>query len=125
MTSHHRERREADIRRELTAVLRTLKDPRIGPMLSVVKTELSGDGAFCRVHVSSLAGKEAAAASCAGLRSAAGFIRREIGRRVRLRVTPEFVFIPDDSIERGVRIQEILNGLGRDRPPETEKERKE
>ena len=81
-------RHSEDIHRELTDILRSLKDPRIDPMLSVVRTELSRDGSSCKVYVSSLSGLETARESVKGLKSAAGYIRREIGSRLAMRHTP-------------------------------------
>ena len=100
-----------DIRRELTDVFRTLKDPRIDPLLSIVKVDLSGDQSCCKVYVSSLNGMERAKESVKGLTSAAGFIRREIGLRVQMRRSPEFRFIADDSIEHSAEIARKLNEL--------------
>ena len=101
MPNYKNARHGEDIHRELTAIFRSLKDPRIDPMLSIVRTELSRDGSSCKVYVSSLAGLEKAQESVKGLKSAAGYIRREIGSRLAMRHTPEFQFIADDSIEYG------------------------
>ena len=72
MASFKIDRVQEDILRELTAILPTLKDPRIEPMLSIVRVELSGDMGHCKVYVSSMHGLDAAKTSCQGLRSAAG-----------------------------------------------------
>ena len=104
-------RHSEDIHRELTDILRSLKDPRIDPMLSVVRTELSRDGSSCKVYVSSLSGLETARESVKGLKSAAGYIRREIGSRLAMRHTPEFQFTADDSIEYGVHIPRLLREI--------------
>ena len=103
-----------DIHRELTDIFRSLKDPRIDPMLFIVKVELSRDGGSCKVYVSSLYGMEKAEESVKGLKSAAGFIRREIGQRLSLRHTPEFHFVADDSIEHGARITKLINDLSKE-----------
>ncbi len=103
---------QEDILRELTAILPTLKDPRIAPMLSIVRVELSGDMGHCKIYVSSMHGMEEAKTSCAGLRSAAGYIRRELFSRLGLRKSPELHFIADDSIAYAADISEKLNGLG-------------
>ncbi len=66
-------RASEDILRELTAILPTLKDPRIAPLLTIVRIELAGDMGHCKVYVSSMQGIEAARESCEGLRSAAGY----------------------------------------------------
>ena len=107
-------RHSEDIHRELTDVFRSLKDPRIDPMLSIVRVELSRDGSSCKVYVSSIEGIERAQESVKGLSSAAGFIRREIGMRLSMRYTPEFFFIADNSIEHGAHIAKIINDLNRE-----------
>ncbi len=88
-----------------------LKDPRITGMISIVKVDLSGDQSYCKVYISSLDGLEAANRAVEGLKSAAGFIRREIGSRLAMRHTPEFQFIADDSIEYGVHISHLLREI--------------
>ena len=111
MPNYKNARHGEDIHRELTAIFRSLKDPRIDPMLSIVRTELSRDGSSCKVYVSSLEGLQRAEESVKGLKSAAGFIRREVGLRLAMRHTPEFHFIADNSIEYGVHISRLLREL--------------
>ena len=112
MASFKISRVQEDILREMTAILPTLKDPRIAPMLSVVRVELAGDMGHCKIYVSSMNGLEEAKASCAGLRSASGYIRRELFSRLGLRKSPELHFIADDSIAYAADISEKLNELG-------------
>ena len=104
-------RESEDIRRELTDIMRTLKDPRITGMLTVVRVELASDGSFCKVYVSSLEGLENAKSAVKGLDSAKGYIKRELGRRLSFRRMPEFRFIADDSAEYGISIMEKLSEL--------------
>ncbi len=111
MPNYKNARHGEDIHRELTAIFRSLKDPRIDPMLSIVRTELSRDGSSCKVYVSSLEGLQRAEESVKGLKSAAGFIRREVGLRLAMRYTPEFHFIADNSIEYGVHISRLLREI--------------
>ena len=111
MPTYKNARHGEDIHRELTAIFRSLKDPRIDPMLSIVRTELSRDGSSCKVYVSSLEGLQRAEESVKGLKSAAGFIRREVGLRLAMRHTPEFHFIADNSIEYGVHISRLLREI--------------
>ena len=111
MPNYKNARHGEDIHRELTAIFRSLKDPRIDPMLSIVRTELSRDGSSCKVYVSSLEGLQRAEESVKGLKSAAGFIRREVGLRLAMRHTPEFHFIADNSIECGVHISRLLREI--------------
>ncbi|MCL2068727.1 MAG: 30S ribosome-binding factor RbfA [Oscillospiraceae bacterium] len=114
MPSHRTQRASEDVRRELTDIFRTLKDPRITGVLSIVKLDLTTDYSYCTVNVSSLDGESAAREAVAGLTSAAGFIRREIGSRLRLRRTPEFIFMVDTGIEHSAEIHRILRGLSDD-----------
>ena len=100
-----------DMKRELSALLRELKDPRISPMLSIIRCEVSGDCSHCKVHVSALEGEEATVESVKGLKSAAGFLRREIGNRLHLRKCPELHFIADGSIAYSARINQMLVDL--------------
>ena len=111
MPNYKNARHGEDIHRELTAIFRSLEDPRIDPMLSIVRTELSRDGSSCKVYVSSLEGLQRAEESVKGLKSAAGFIRREVGLRLAMRHTPEFHFIADNSIEYGVHISRLLREI--------------
>lgn len=112
MASHRHDRLTEDIRRELTDIFRMLKDPRITGMISIVKVDLSGDQSYCKVYISSLDGLEAANRAVEGLKSAAGFIRREIGSRLKMRRTPgNSTSSSDDSIEYSADIARILYDL--------------
>lgn len=110
--AYSNKRNAEDIKRELCALIPSLKDPRISEMLTVVRTELSGDGSLCRVYVSSLEGLKVSKVSARGLTAAGGFIRHEIGTRLRLRVIPKFEFIADDSIEYSADIARKIRELG-------------
>lgn len=111
MANYKTNRMAEDIKREITAVLRELKDPRIDKMLTVVRADLSGDMSTCKVYVSSLGGIERTKESVQGLKSAAGFIRRELFHRLQMRKSPELTFIADNSIERGAEISKKLNDI--------------
>ena len=111
MSSHKVQRASEDVKRELTDILRVLKDPRITGMISIVNIDLSNDYSHCTVFVSSLDGIESAKEAVKGLRSAAGFIRREIGTRMRMRRTPEFHFEADDGIAYSAGIHQLLHDI--------------
>ena len=112
MPSHKMGRTTEDIRREVSAVLRELKDPRVSGVLpSVVRVEVTNDLSYCTVYVSAMEGMDAANNAVKGLKSAAGFIRREIGARLTLRHVPEMIFKATDSIEYSANISRILNDL--------------
>lgn len=111
MANFKTSRMAEDIKREMTAILRELKDPRIDKLLTIVRADLSGDMSNCKIYVSSLDGIESTKASVQGLKSAAGFIRRELFHRLKMRKSPELTFIADTSIERGAEISKKLNDL--------------
>lgn len=109
---HQRPERVGEaIKEEISDILRNeIKDPRIG-FVSVVEVEVSPDLRHAKVYVSVLGDEEARVQSLKGLESATGFIRSEIGRRIRLRHTPEILFRLDKSIEHGVKIARLLNEI--------------
>lgn len=111
MANFKNSRMAEDIKRELTAILRELKDPRIDPMLTIVRVELSGDMSNCKVYVSSFIGLDKAKESVQGLKSAGGFIRSELFHRLKMRKSPELRFIADDSIARSAEINRKLKDL--------------
>ena len=112
MASHKIERTTEDIRRELTAIFRELKDPRVtGAFLSIVRVEVTNDLSYCTVHVSAIEGLDRAKEAVKGLKSASGYIRRELGHRLRLRHVPELIFTATDSIEYSAHISRVLNSL--------------
>ena len=82
-----------DIKREMSALIRELKDPRVSKMLSTVRCEVSNDLSHCKVNVSALEGEAATKESVKGLTSASGFLRRELSNRLHLRKCPELHFL--------------------------------
>jgi ribosome-binding factor A len=111
MPTHKTARHAEDIKRELTDIFRMIKDPRVTGLLSIVRLDLSNDLSWCKVYISSLEGLDATKSAVEGLKSAAGFVRRDIGARLKLRHTPQFLFIPDDGIEHSAGINRILKDL--------------
>lgn len=101
-----------DVSRELSAILREVKDPRVRDcLLSVVRADVTNDLSYCTVYVSTMEGMERTKTAVQGLKSAAGYIRRELGKRLSLRHVPELIFKPTDSIEYGAHISKVLNDL--------------
>ena len=105
-----------EVQRELSEIIRSgIKDPRIHSMTSVVSAEVTPDLKYCKVYISVLGDADAQKATMEGLKSAEGFVRRELARRVNLRNTPEIKFILDQSIEYGVnmskKIEEVTGGM--------------
>ncbi len=112
MAGYKQNRVSEDIKREIVAVIRELKDPRIaGKMLTVVRVEVSRDLSYAKVYVSALEGLDTAKQAVKGLVSATGHIRREVGSRLRLRKTPELKFIADNSVEHGMEIFKKIEEL--------------
>lgn len=101
------------VKREVSQMLlHGIKDDRVGAgMVSVTDVDVSGDLQHAKIYVSIYGTEEAKAETMAGLKSATGYVRSELGQRVRLRRTPEVVFIEDRSIERGTRVLSLLNQL--------------
>ena len=115
MAGHRIDRVSEDIRREIMAIVRELKDPRVqGKMLTVSRVEVSADASFAKVYVSAMEGIETAKAAVKGLVSATGYIRREVGQNLHLRKAPELKFVADDSIEHGMHIVKLMNDLHKD-----------
>lgn len=97
-------------------LLHDIKDDRVGSgIVSVTDVDVSGDLQHAKIYVSIYGTDEAKAETMAGLKSATGYVRRELGRRIRLRRTPEVVFIEDRAIERGDRMLALLNLLSEER----------
>ena len=112
MAGYRIDRVSEDIKREIIAVIRELKDPRVlDKMLTVVRVEVSSDASYAKVYISALEGLDTAKEAVKGLKSATGYVRREVGKRLHLRKTPELVFIADDSIEHGMNIVKIMDDL--------------
>ncbi|MEI6132522.1 MAG: 30S ribosome-binding factor RbfA [Bacillota bacterium] len=108
--SDRSDRISEEIRKELSKIfLEDLKDPRMPSMVSVLAVKVDKDLKFAKTHVSVLGDDEAKAAAGAALKSAAGYIRHEISHRLKLRNTPEFHFVIDNSIEEGVAISSLIN----------------
>lgn len=111
MASNRLGRINEEIQRELSELLRELKDPRVHKtMLSITRVETTPDLRYAKVYVS-LLDKEFTKETLAGLKSSAGYLRRELGRTLQLRYTPELQWQADDSITQGAHILELLSQL--------------
>ena len=112
MAGYRLDRTNDDIQIVLSELLRSIKDPRINQgMISVTRTETTGDLRYCKVFLS-IYGLENEKEFKRGLKSASGWLRRELGKRLSLRYTPELIFELDTSIEHGAHINEIINKPG-------------
>ena len=118
MASNKLQRTNEDIQRVLSELLRNIKDPRVNQgLLSITAVETTGDLRWCKVYLSVL-GLKSEKELMKGLKSASGWLRRELGHSLSLRYTPELVFQLDRSIEHGAHINSVLSTL--DIRPESE-----
>ena len=107
MASNRIGRINEEIQRELSSLIRTVKDPRVTGMISVTAVNTTPDLKFCKVYISVL-DKSDVAQVLKGLKSASGYLRRELGHALNLRNTPELTFVRDDSIDHGAHILDML-----------------
>lgn len=99
-----------EVLKELSNIIRSeIKDPRINPMTSVVSVEVAPDLKTCKAYISVLGDEKSQQDTIAGLKSAEGYIRRELARTVNLRNTPEIKFILDQSIEYGINMSKLID----------------
>ena len=126
MPGHKLGRITEDVKRELSAILREVKDPRVKDcFLSIVRVEVTNDLSYCTVYVSTMEGLERTKTAVTGLKSAAGYIRHELGHRLSLRHVPELIFKATDSIEYGANISRMLHDLVPQGSSEAEEEGEE
>ena len=111
MASNRIGRINEEIQKELASQLRNVKDPRVAEtMISITHVETTPDLRYAKVYVSFLQ-EEKAKDAMKGLKSAGGFLRRELGRTLNLRYTPELVWALDDSITYGAKMLKLINYL--------------
>lgn len=116
MASTRMGRINEEIVREMAALIPTVKDPRVTGMISVTAAETTNDLKYCKVYVSIL-DRSSSDQVMKGLKSASGYLRRELGRVLRLRSTPELTFVRDDSIDKGAHVLELLRDPEAVKPP--------
>ena len=115
MGTYRQNRVAEDIKREISAIVRELKDPRITEhLISVARAEVASDSSYVKVYVSAVEGIEVAKNAAKALTGATGLIRREVGKRLGLRKTPEIKFVADDSIEHGMEIVKKLEEISKE-----------
>ena len=112
MASNRIDRINEEIQRELSALIRRLKDPRVADagMVSIIRVDTTGDLRYSRIYVSAL-NKSMEKDVLKGLKSASGFLRRELGHALQLRYTPELQWEQDDSITYGAKMLKLINSL--------------
>ena len=111
MASNRINRINEEIQKELSNLLRTVKDPRVADtMISITRVETTPDLRYTKVYVSILQSEKANEA-LKGLKSAGGYLRRQLGTNLQLRYAPEIVWALDDSITYGAKMLELINSL--------------
>ena len=117
MAKYRRGRINEEMQKELTQILRRVKDPRVSDaFVSITAADCTADLKYAKIYYSVMSGDAKEVAT--GLKAASGFIRRELANTLNLRMTPELTFLPDSSISYGAHIASILNKL--DISPEDE-----
>ena len=114
MSFKRTDRISEEVKKELSSVIRELKDPRIPMMTSVVKVDVTNDLRYAKAYISIMGNDEEKKDAIKGLTAASGFIRREIGSRIKLRCVPEFSFVIDTTIEYGAHINRLLNDISKE-----------
>jgi ribosome-binding factor A len=110
MANYRRGRINDEMQKELAMILREVKDPRVSEaFISITACEVTGDLKYAKVYYSAMMGDPKEVAK--GLKSSAGYIRRELAHRLNLRMTPELTFHADQSIAHGAHISKLLNGI--------------
>ena len=101
-----------EIKRVISQLLRTkIKDPRISDMVSITEVRVTNDLSFAKVFVSVFGTEDEKNDTLEGLRNAEGFIKKEIGRNVKMRIMPKLIFELDDSVEESLRLEKILEEI--------------
>ncbi len=110
MANYRRARINDEVQKEMAAILRDVKDPRVkDAFVSVTAVDVTPDLKYAKIYYSALMGDKKEVAR--GLRAASGYIRSQIAQRLNLRITPEITFIHDDSVAHGAHISKLLNGI--------------
>ena len=125
MASNNRTRRIAEEIRKIvsTMLINGIKDPRINSLVSVTDVEVTSDLSYAYIYVSRLGGDEESTLD--GLKSACGYIRREVGKNIKIRHTPEIIFKIDDSLLKGMYMDELIKKVNngyKDSSEENEKD---
>jgi len=99
-----------EMRKEIADIIRnSIKDPRIPDLVSVIAVRVTKDLSYAKVYISVFGSEDEKNDAMVALKNASGFVRREIGQRIKLRYTPEILFLLDDSIEQGIHINNLIN----------------
>jgi ribosome-binding factor A len=109
-----------EIKKELVLLIRNgIKDPRVDSLISITDVEVTGDLSYATIYISRYGSEKQRQDALDGMKAAAGFMRSELSKRLKLRTVPELIFKLDDSLEYGARIENILHQIKRDETQES------
>ncbi len=123
MPNHNIERLAEDVKREISAAMREIKDSRVsGTIVSVSRVELTNDLSYCRVYVSALGGEERTREAAEALQKASGFFKKKINARIKMHKLPELIFLADLSMDYYDKISRMIDNLPKPADPEEKEE---
>lgn|SRR5690554_963339 len=109
MAKYRAGRINEEMKKEISAIIMNgLKDPRITAMITITDVEVTSDLRYAKVYASIFGTEEQKEESLAGLKSSSGYIRREVGKKIQMRYVPELIIVVDDTIDRGMHIDELI-----------------
>lgn len=111
MPKNRQGRINEEVRNALSEAIRSIKDPRVSGLVSILRCEVTSDMRYCKMYVSVLGSEDEQKNAIKGLKSAAGFLRHELAEKVSLRYTPQIIVVYDNSISYGAKISKIINGF--------------
>lgn len=112
MPNFNIKRLNEDIRRELSSAVSGVKDPRVSEgFVTITGCELTNDMSYCKVRVACMGGEQRTAKAVEGMNAAAGYFKKQIAARIRMRKIPELIFQPDNSLEYSEHIEDIIAHL--------------
>lgn len=121
MANYRQDRINDSVTQEVSQIIREIKDPRVSDaLITVTAADVSADLKYAKIFYSSITGEDSELKK--GLKSASGFVRSQLAKRLNMRITPEITFVYDESVEHGIKIAKILNGLDITEPEENEEE---
>lgn len=123
MANFNLKRLNEDIRREISAAVSGVKDPRVAKnFVTVTHCEVTSDLSYCKVHIACLGGEWRTGQAVEGMTAAAGYFKKCISSRIRVRKIPELIFLPDNSLDYSAHIDSILDELRKKQPENAEEE---
>lgn len=121
MANFNIKRLNEDIKREISAAVGGVKDPRVAKnFVTVTHCEVTNDLSYCKVHIACLGGEEKTAKAVEGMTAASGYFKKRIASAIRVRKIPELIFLPDNSLEYAAHIEDIISKLPK--PVQTDEE---